>query len=179
MSKKDVKHPMASNKSRISKIMEGADKAKAMLDSLPPVEKTEEKVESPKLSKDLGDLKQLIFFGKQTTTVEFGSYKFEIQTLNNNQQKDLVSRLRLLSTDDRAVEFKTYLLSSMIVSVNDVPLENLYDGEELTSAWDKKQIIISNWQSFLVDALYFECEKLMAKANSEFIRDDLADEIKK
>lgn len=124
------------------------------------------------------ELRDLVLFGLVIEDVVFGGYTFNISTLSNRQQKRLVRRLMTLDSEDRVMNVKPLTLSQAIRSVNGVPLEDLYDGEEGLSVDDQKVEVISDFQSNLVDKLFDSYEELMKKSNTFFESGELSEQVK-
>jgi len=107
-----------------------------------------------------GSLRDLIFLGRVTSTVEIQGYIFELQTLNTKQQKDIYAEL-MLGDDPRLTEIKPIILSRSITSINGENFEALSQAEGMT-----KIEIIGSWQFSLIDRLYAEYESMVEKSNS-------------
>ncbi len=121
------------------------------------------------------DLKQLVFLGRLTGTVNIAGYKFELQTLTAREQRSLVERIMMLTETERFARVRDLTMAYALNSVNSVPLEELYtpeDGREM-SAYDRKIEAISEWQSSLVDTLYNKYQELFEKASKDYEVDDL------
>lgn len=121
-------------------------------------EPTIEKIES-KDSQMLGSLKDLIFLGRITNTVEIQGYQFELQTLNTKQQKDIYAEL-MLGEDPRLTEIKPIVLSRSILTINGKNFQDVADSEGM-SVMD----IITSWQFSLIDRLYAEYERMVEESN--------------
>jgi hypothetical protein len=118
-------------------------------------------------------LRDLIFFGKYSEDITLGPYVFKISTLTNKQQKDIFKKLFPLSNEDKISSLKGITLSEAIVSVNGASLESLYTGSNSNlSINDKREYVISEMQSNLVDRLFQKYESLVRKSSSIFENDD-------
>lgn len=124
-------------------------------------------------------LKDLILFGKISEDVKIGPYTFKIGTLSNNQQRDIFKRLFSMSNEDKIVNLKPYTLAEAILSVNGAGLEELYTGNDFSlSVTKKKEYVIAQLQSTLVDKLYTKYEEISKKSNDILSGDGISDDIK-
>jgi hypothetical protein len=121
---------------------------------------TIEKIE-PQTEQVSGALRDLIFLGRVTSTVEIQGHTFELQTLNIKQQKDIYAEL-MLGEDPRLTEIKPIVLSRSIISVNGTNLCDLSEDEGV-GILD----IIGAWQFSLIDRLYTEYESMVEASNNE------------
>lgn len=119
-----------------------------------------EKIE-PQEEQFSGSLRDLIFLGRVTSTVDIQGHTFELQTLNTKQQKDIYAEL-MLGEDPRLTEIKPIVLSRSIVSINGTSLRDLSEGEGMEII-----DIIGSWQFSLIDRLYSEYESMVEASNNE------------
>ena len=119
-----------------------------------------EKIE-PQEEQFSGSLRDLIFLGRVTSTVDIQGHTFELQTLNTKQQKDIYAEL-MLSEDPRLTEIKPIVLSRSIISINGTSLRDLSKGEGMDTI-----DIIGSWQFSLIDRLYSEYESMVETSNNE------------
>lgn len=122
---------------------------------------------------ELKDLKDLVFLGRKSEEIEIAGYVFKISTLTNAEKrrviKDLAGRGK-----EMASFVKACTLAMAIQSINDLPLEDLYEGddaEELTP-YERALCVVDEWQSALVDRLFFEYEKINEVADGVFSADE-------
>jgi hypothetical protein len=154
--------------------------AQEMLEQLQQEDEEQEPAEAAEVPAELMDLKELIFLGRSSQLVEFGGYKFEIQTLTTDQKRDLVKDLSLTGKDI-AVFIRPYTLARAIGSINGVPLERLYEvygGEEEADSIDRRLFVLDKLQSVLIEKLFAEYEKLVEKSDSIFTPESAEDKKK-
>ena len=108
-----------------------------------------------------GSLRDLIFLGRVTSTVNIKGHTFELQTLNTKQQKDIYAEL-MLGEDPRLTEIKPIVLSRSIVSINGANLSELAESEGVEIL-----DVIGSWQFSLIDRLYAEYENMVEASNNE------------
>ena len=108
-----------------------------------------------------GSLRDLIFLGRVTSTVNIQGHTFELQTLNTKQQKDIYAEL-MLGEDPRLTEIKPIVLSRSIVSINGANLSELAESEGVEIL-----DVIGSWQFSLIDRLYTEYENMVEASNNE------------
>jgi hypothetical protein len=136
---------------------------------------TVEEETSPQIS----ELRDLLFFGRVKERVSIGGYFFELTTLTNKQQRELISRLVKMSAEERLLHIKPTTLALSLVSINGLPAEELYDGQEELDTLDMKLEVISEMQSALVERLFVEYEKINDKSNEVTGLNDLGEQVKK
>ena len=167
-------------KSKDSKVMddmpEGLTNALEKVKELNEAEMEEHvEVENPQLP----ELRNLLFFGKIREQVNIGGYIFELTTLTNKQQRSLISRLVKMDDEGKLLSIKPMTLAESLISVNGLPLEDLYDGDQELSDIDLKLEVISDMQYTLVERLFEEYEKINKKSTDLARAEDLEDQIKK
>lgn len=129
--------------------------------------------------KSLSDIKNLIYSGRKSIEVDVSGFKFKIQTLKNKDNKEIVKKIISLSNEEQIIGARNYTLAMAIDSINDTPLENFYDGTDLTSSFDKKVAIIDELDENIVEILfkkYVELKKDLAKSLES---ENITDQIKK
>jgi hypothetical protein len=122
--------------------------------------------------RELMDLKDLVFLGRNTAEVEIGGYKFKIATLTNSEKRVVIRELA-----SRGKEMASYVqactLAMSIQSINDVPLKDIYEGGEDREYTDYENCLlyVDTWQSILVNKLFLEYEKLNSGSEGIFSDD--------
>lgn len=121
---------------------------------------------------ELKDLKDLVFLGRNSTIVEMGGYKFEIATLTNSEKRTVIKELASRGKE-MASFVQTCTLAMAIQSINDVPLEEIFEGEEDReySEYERCLLYVDSWQSILVNLLFVEYEKLNLASEGSFTDD--------
>ena len=169
-----AEHPMAGDRSaykgnsRMGEVFEKLEEVKN--ESQPETPKEEYKMPS--------DLKDLIVFGKVSEEVSIGGYNILISTLNAKQQRKLVSELMKLSSEDRIFYIKIYTLSEAIVSINNVPMNEISSDASIEDSFQRKVEVISNFQSTLIEALFNKYES-MNNISKEYFKTNIGEQIKK
>jgi hypothetical protein len=168
-----VEHDAASRiRGAVKNIPEGVSKA---------VEKLKEVNEESEVKKDTNihpGLRSLVLLGRMSEDVVFGEYTFKISTLTSKQQKDILKRFFLLTNEEKVANIKIQTLSEAISTVNDMPLESLYYGEEELDSQGKKMAVILELQSNVIDKLFERFEELNKKSGSMFQNGGLEDSVK-
>lgn len=147
------------------------NKIKEINEGPPPSEKKETPVPD--------GVRDLILFGKIIDNVKVGPYTFTLGTITNRQQKEIFKRLFAMSNEDKIVNLKTYTLAEAISSVNGAPLESLYYGEDQSIPnYLKRELVVSELQSSLVDVLFKKYEELTKRSSDLFESGGIEDAIK-
>lgn len=117
------------------------------------------------------DLDQLTKVGKiEEEHIIFG-FKFRMATLPAKQNTEVLEVVA--GVDDNDTKFsmmKYHLLGRAIQSINGVPLEGLYKGDDNKSNLQKRVDIVSSWQQTFVNAIFDKYDDMVArsdKANKE------------
>lgn len=168
--KASVDHPIAGNR-RAQKMMEQLAEA----DTQEEIDETDEAVEEVK---GLGEIKDLIFWGQNTRTVDAGAYKFTLATLRNKEEIELFTELMKEEGTKKTTYAKTFTLAAAIKKVNGVPFEDAYNGEEDLSSLQKKVFILEQLQGELIELLWSNYQELKA-SSKELLGSGLADTVKK
>lgn len=169
----NVEHDSASRvKSLTSNLPEGVSNALSKVR-----EANEESIREPRPVPE--GLRDLVLFGSVSEELSFGNFTFKLSTLSSKKQREILKKLIPLSNDEKLVNLKFLALSQAIVSVNNVPLESLYFGEDPDLTIDQKKIeVLSELQSTLIDKLFEKYEDLVKKSNSMFKDGGIEESIK-
>jgi hypothetical protein len=135
----------------------------------------EAKSEQPNIT---SDLKDLIIFGKVSEDISIGGYNIAISTLNARQQKRLISELMKLDSGDRIFYIKIYTLAEAIVSINNVPMDQISTDDSIEDVFLRKVDIISNFQSAFIESLFDKYETINNNSK-EYFKTSLGEQIKK
>ena len=166
--------------SSTSNILGAIEKLNSMQEADEQLKYPEAKPETKEAKKVSADLRDLILFGKVTESVEYGGFTFVLSTLNNKQQQRLVKKLIKLENEDRFLSVKIFTLAECVVSVNNMPLCDLYDdadGENLTD-YEASVEVLREMQLGLVESLYVRYEELAKQSNDLFKKDGIEGDIK-
>jgi hypothetical protein len=136
---------------------------------------SEVKDEHPKVA---SDIKDLIIFGKISEDISIGGYNIAISTLNARQQKRLISELMKLDSGDRIFYIKIYTLAEAIVSINNIPMDQISSDDSITDVFLRKVDIISNFQSAFIESLFDKYETIN-NSSKEYFKTSLGEQIKK
>lgn len=172
----NVEHATASKIKNIREMPEGVSNALEMVKEL-----NEEKIAEAKpkaKTKAPMELRDLVLFGRIIEDYKIGGYTIKLSTLTNRQQKDLLSKLLKLNNEERLMSVKTATLAEAIISINEVPLTELYQGQEDLTDSEKRNEVVSDLQSNLVEKLFIKYEDMVTKSNKLFEEGDLGEEIK-
>lgn len=150
-----------------------------MQDKLAEIEAKRAYEEEPIDPELRNNLRELIFLGRMQETIVFDGYEFAVTTLSNSETKALLVDLADYDIRERAMAIRPLALARAIASVNGVPLENLYVGQEELSVLEKRAKVVDNWQTTLVNALFEKYEELLKKSNDLFSSDTLGYDVKK
>ncbi len=171
MRKGNIEHPMTSKKTPV-------ELSKGVSQALDKVREFNEAEQEPELIPVSGELKELALFGKITEEIKVGNFIFKLATLTRRQQKELITKLLKMNSEERILHVKTMTLAEAIITVNNVPLSELYAGsDELTEA-QKRNEVVSDLQSVLVEKLFAKYENMVAQANDFLNQGGLGDQIK-
>lgn len=178
----EIDHPIAGERRRGSGGTKSASEllagASAALDKVKELNEEEKIIKAPQ--KSLPELKDLVFFGKIREKITLGEYTFELTTLNNKQQKALVSKLVSLKTnDEKLLNIKSFTLAESLTTINGINMEEFYNVESELSAFDKKLEIINNMQSSVVEKLFDKYEAINKQATDLLSSGEVKEEIKK
>ena len=125
----------------------------------------EEKTES-KLDKMI---KELIFMGSLTKEVKIGSYIFLLETLTEERQRILVSRIMRMSDQEKVAYAKVYTVAESVTKINDFDIEevakNMFPKEENIEI--AKINFFGSLQATIIDFIFEEYEALLKKSKEE------------
>ena len=96
------------------------------------------------------ELKNLIFLGRVIKEFEFDGYKLKMSTLSAPQRKKLIGALSVMTKDERWISTIPYTIAESIISINDAPIADLCDDDEVTDDLMRKVWVISQLQISLV-----------------------------
>lgn len=115
-------------------------------------------VETKPMSKEL---EKLIFIGRATKEVEIGGAKFELSTLLNREQDQIVKMMYTFTNPGDLFAVRSLTLAHALKSVDGVSLDEIEVGGEFETGFHKKIEIINCLQLSVVEKLFEEYEKLL------------------
>jgi hypothetical protein len=115
-------------------------------------------------------LEDILFFSKPyTKEVNVGTSLFKFKLMNGIDGDEVIERLSKLSSLHQVSKASRMTLANTIISVNDVPLEDLYDGDDPSlDSLTKRYYIITKWPSSLISKLYNVYESILKEFDSKF-----------
>lgn len=139
---------------------------------MPPAqvfEKAKEVAQKPKSTvsdETRKKLEGIVFLGRLTKTVEIAGQKFEISTLTNRENNEMMKELYNFGDGADLFAIRVLSLANALKSINGVKLDDLDafsadDDENFISPYKRRQEIIDNLQLALVEKLYEEYNKLV------------------
>lgn len=119
-------------------------------------------------------LEKLLFFKQgHTTDVELGGATFKLKILNSRDQTYVVELMREYAPKE-GFKLSFMTLAASIVSVNDIPLEEFYDGiEKIDHPIIRKYYQISEWNIPVTTALMDAYNKFQLQVEEEYNKDFL------
>lgn len=121
------------------------------------------------------DLRSLIELGCVKEIVSINGIKFELRSLSATEKMEASKFLGTDADPEKLFNFNILLLSMAVDKVNDVPLEELYEGEPTNNILAARQYIIRQLQSSVLSKLLESYANLVERADSQFT----ADQVKK
>ena len=117
-----------------------------------------------KPSNSLKLLKNIMTLGRHSEVVDIGGIKFEIGTLTEKENSELLSSLISLDEQTRVVMTKSYAVAMSIQKINEESFEDVLDYMEdipdsITTMFSKKVYFINCLQTKVVDKLFEEYSK--------------------
>lgn len=111
-------------------------------------------------------LENIIFLGRLTKTIEIAGQQFELSTLTNREQNEVMKEV--FESADGADLFKIRVLSlaNGLKTINGIKLDDFdvfseEEEAEFSSAYKRRQAIVDNLQLTLVERLYDEYNSLL------------------
>ena len=115
----------------------------------------------------LGNLRDLIYLGRLSRTINVGNFKFSLVTPTIKEQKDLVKKMMKIDQNERILEIKTLSVAQCLETINGVPVEQICEDNTIEDKLDRKINVVSTFQSTLIDRLYKVYEELIDESNKE------------
>ena len=114
-------------------------------------------------------IKELIFMGNLTKEVKVGSYTFLLQTLTEERQRVLVSRIMRMNDQEKIAYAKVYTVAEAVIKINDFSIndiaKNMFPEEENVEI--SKINFFGRLQATIIDLIFEEYEKLLKKSKEE------------
>ena len=121
-------------------------------------------VEEPNML-DLDNLRDLIFLGKLNEVVEISGYKFVVTTLSVKQHRDIMEHIMSTDQNARLLDIKPLTVSFIIETINNVPLEDLCEDDDIENPMLRRLSVVMNMQSNIVEKVYQVYEQLLETSN--------------
>jgi hypothetical protein len=122
---------------------------------------------------NLDNLRDLVFLGKLTETVNIAGFKFVVTTLSASQQRDIMHEVMSADQNQRLLDVKPITVSYVIDTINGVPLESLCEDDNLTDEFDRRLNVVMSMQASVVERVYQVYEGLVRSSNKEIGLEDL------
>jgi len=122
---------------------------------------------------NLDNLRDLIFLGRLSETVDIAGFKFVVSTLSGNQQREIMHQIMKFDQTERLLDIKPITVSYVIESVNEIPLAELCKDDSLTEDAERRLAVVLDMQSVVIEKIYQVYEKLSIASNKEIGLEDL------
>lgn len=140
--------------------------------------------EIPKPPKDLKKeaefkkLENILFLGRLTKIIELADSKFEVSTLTNKEQNDIVRELYTFSEGADLFIIRTLTLGHALKTINGIKLDDmdLFTEEEeqlFSSKYKRRMAIIDHMQLFVIEKIYEEYNNLLKENESLLAKDTI------
>ena len=162
--KASISHSMADGKRspKTKKALGQKDEVLDQIDEIIEEEEEEEGVSFADSIEQAGNLEDLIFLGRLESVVEVGNFTFVMTTLSGAQQKDIVKSLMILDEEERLMHVRDLTLAAALLSINDVPFDELCEEDDLISRSQALQSLQNN----VLDALFEKYNEMTNEALS-------------
>jgi hypothetical protein len=129
-------------------------------------------------SESMKKLESILFLGRLTKLVEIAGAKFEISTLANKEQNDIVRELMNFGESADLFLVRTITLAHALKTVDGIKLDDMdvFSEEEegqFTSKYKRRQLIVDNLQLFVVEKLFDEYNNLLKENESLVAKDTI------
>jgi hypothetical protein len=116
------------------------------------------------------DLSLLALAGRIEEEAVIGGFKFKITTLTSGEQDDVVAAVSTIAGDDlvKLGQLRLQLLARAIRTVNGVPLEHLYRGNEQIANIEKRILFLKSLQLALTIKLFDVYSNLLDRSEKVF-----------
>ena len=108
-------------------------------------------------------LEKLIFIGRVSKEVKIGGVNFELSSLTNRENNDLVNTMYNFSGDKirSILAARIVTLAHAVKKIDDIPIEEIDIPGEFRNEFHKKMSIIDTLQFSVVEKLYEVYEELL------------------
>lgn len=139
---------------------------------------TVENSDKPKVLRS--SLKDLIFLGRIEKDINIGGFEFKLSTLTNAKNREIVSSMMRYEPSERVLHIRHHTLAAALLSVNDVPLENIDESLEGLSVFEARLAAIESLAPSIIEILFEEYDKMVTE-NAKVLRNtgEAKEEIKK
>lgn len=111
------------------------------------------------------ELEKLIFIGRSTREIEIDGAKFELSTLLNKEQEQIVKTLYSYSNPGDLFTVRSLTLAHALKSVDGVSLDEVDIDGEFEDDFQKRVAIINCMQLSVVERLFTEYENLFGNTD--------------
>jgi hypothetical protein len=133
--------------------------------------------EDPLLKKEVDKkmaFEKLMFLSRDRyKEVEYGGLTFKFKVLKSSDNAKIITTLQQTKLNE---DYKASVmgLAASMVSVNDIPFEDFYSGDEnISEPLLRKYAELSKWPAFMVTALMAFSSNVQSEVEREFSRDFL------
>ena len=118
-------------------------------------------------------IKDLVFLGRLSKDVKVSGYSFRVNTLTEERQRLLVSRIMRMTNDEKVAYAKVYTVAESVTHINDIGIEEISSRIDETNNVDEDNSEISkinffgSLQAAIIDILFEEYEKLLGESKKE------------
>lgn len=114
-------------------------------------------------------LEKILLFRKPfTKEIEIKESLFKLKILNANDNDAVFEHVMNLNENEQVSRTPIMILAASLLSVNDIPVEELYDGPETDDVLYKKYHEISRWPAPLTKSLQRAYNKFSGDMDKEF-----------
>lgn len=128
------------------------------------LEKIEQEINEPKKSllKNKKSLEDLIFLGRAEKIVNISDFTFKIQTLTNNEQKEVIFHISKALDEEKMFVLRTLTLAFSVREINGVSLDDFIGSDSI----DEKIIFFNKLSSSLVNELFKVYSEILEESDN-------------
>jgi len=116
----------------------------------------------PQRTDAMKKLESIIFTGKMESTIEVAGSRFELSTLTNRENNNIIRTLMAAGDISDVLSVRVLTLSYVIKKINDVPFGDLVDDSGIASE-DQRVSIVDNMQSSVIEHLWAKYEEMLTE----------------
>jgi hypothetical protein len=114
-------------------------------------------------------IKNLLFMGRLSKDVKIGEATFTVNTLTEDRQRVLVSRVMRMTNEEKIAYAKVYSVAESVTAINGISIDEIsktmYPDEESLEV--ARINFFGRLQSTIIDILFEEYEVLIKKSREE------------